>query len=264
VAAAKLRRAQNAVTEARPYAESIERVLARVSERTEYVHPLLESRDGDRAWVVVITSDKGLCGSLNSQLVRPLQLEIREERDAFMVACLGAKGRNGLAAGYKENIWFHVSEFGKAPITFAEVSYCVDQMLNSPEAEELGAQVVRIQYNYYINMVQSELKDVKFLSKSEFVNQEMYEYEMEGGISDKEVMGDLYDYLIAGASYGGMSENQAAELGMRMSGMDNATKNCGEVLEGLNLLYNRQRQAAITTELSEIVAGAESVKDEAE
>ncbi len=78
---------------------------------------------------------------------------------------------------------------------------------------------------------------------------------------DEEVLADLYDFLIAGAAYGAIMENQAAELGMRMSSMENASKNCGEVLAGLRLLYNRQRQAAITTELTEIVAGAESVSE---
>lgn len=188
------------------------------------------SLEGKKQVVALVTSDKGLCGSLNSTLVRPLQLELRSNAANISVACIGVKGRNGLATSFRDNIWFHVAEFGKNPVTFMEVSVVADQIVNSPDRRDHD--LLRLQFNYYLNMVQSRPTDTKFLSKNAFVNEQKdlsAVYEFEGGLKDEEAMADLYDFLIAGSLYGAIMENQAAELGMRMSSMENATKNCGEV-----------------------------------
>lgn len=293
VAAARLGKQERTTIAARPFAATLQKA---------FTAPKDINLEGKKQTVALVTSDKGLCGSLNSTLVRPLQLELRTNAANISVACIGVKGRNGLATSFRDNIWFHVAEFGKNPVTFAEVAQVTDLIVNTPERQ---ADVLRLQFNYYLNMVQSRPTDTKFLSKPAFVAQAdvLQKYEFEGGLKDEEVMGDLYDFLVAGAVYGAVMENQAAELGMRMSSMENATKNCGEVLAGLRLIYNRQRQvkcfflggllsffssflsilgrsmfefffvcqshhllilflcqkAAITTELTEIISGAESL-----
>merc|ERR1711991_266087 len=251
VAAARLGKQERTTLAARPFGESLQ---------AKFKQEAQESNEGKKQLVILVTSDKGLCGSLNSAMVRPLQTELKKNAENMKVAAIGNKGRNGLQTSYKQNMVLHVSDFGKSPVTYMEVAYVVDMLLNDPENQE-SYDVIRLQYNHYLNMVQSKPTDTKFLSKEAFVSQQniMEEYEFEGGLQDEEVMSDLYDFMICGATYGAIMENQAAELGMRMSSMENATKNCGEVLMGLRLMYNRQRQAAITTELTEIISGAESL-----
>jgi ATP synthase F1 gamma subunit len=253
VAAARLGKQERTTVATRPFAATLQKA---------FTAPKDMDLAGKKQVIAIITSDKGLCGSLNSTLVRPLQLELRQNAANISVACVGVKGRNGLATSFRDNIWFHVSEFGKNPVTFAEVSIVADQLVNSPD--KTNTDVLRVQYNHYLNMVQSRPTDTKLLSKKAFTEQKdvLQKYDFDGGLKDEDVLADLYDFLVAGVLYGGVMENQAAELGMRMSSMENATKNCGEVLAGLNLKYNRQRQAAITTELTEIISGAESLNEQ--
>jgi len=253
VAAARLGKQERTTFASRPFADSLQ------------AHFLDNMKDvdleGKKQLVLLVTSDKGLCGSLNSVLVRPLQTELRDNGENMSVACIGVKGRNGLATSFKDSIMLHVSEFGKNPVTYMEAAYVTDAIFNGPAEERREHEVIRLQYNHYLNMVQSRPTDSRYCDKEAFMEQPalLQDYEFEGGLKDQEVLGDLYDFLLAGATFGALMENQAAELGMRMSSMDNATKNCGEVLGGLNLLYNRQRQAMITTELTEIISGAESL-----
>ncbi len=138
--------------------------------------------EGKKQVVALVTSDKGLCGALNSTLVRPLQLELRANAANISVACIGVKGRNGLATSYRDSIWFHVSEFGKNPVTFMEVSLVADQLVNAPDKRDHD--LLRLQFNYYLNMVQSRPTDTKFLSKAAFVAQTdvLQKYEFEGGL----------------------------------------------------------------------------------
>jgi len=255
VAAARLGKQERTTLAARPFAASLQ---AGFLDKTKEV-----PHEGKKQLVLLVTSDKGLCGALNSTLVRPLQHELRKNGADMAVACIGVKGRNGLATSFRNSIMLHVSEFGKNPVTFMEAAYVTDQIFNGPPEERRPHDVIRLQFNYYLNMVQSRPTDSKYVSKVAFVDQPdlLSKYEFEGGLKDEEVMGDLYDFLLAGATFGAIMENQAAELGMRMSSMENATKNCGEVLGGLRLIYNRQRQAAITTELTEIISGAESLSE---
>ena len=245
VAAARLGKQERTTVAARPFAETLQ---AGFLDKTKEV-PV----EGKKQLVLLVTSDKGLCGALNSTLVRPLQLELRRNAANVSVACIGVKGRNGLATSFRDSIRMHVSEFGKNPVTFMEAAYVTDKILNGTGGDRSQPDVIRLQFNQFLNMVQSKPTDSKFVSKNLFVSQPnlLAGYEFEGGLKDEEVLGDLYDFLICGATYGAIMENQAAELGMRMSSMENATKNCGEVLSGLRLVYNRQRQAAITTELTE-------------
>ncbi len=236
VAAARLGKQERTTFASRPFAASLQAGFAAKNKEL----PL----EGKKQLVLLVTSDKGLCGALNSTLVRPLQLELRKTPGQISVACVGVKGRNGLATSFRDSIMLHVSEFGKNPVSFLEAAYVADQILNPPPEERREHDVIRLQYNHYLNMVQSKPTDSKFASKAAFVDQPdmLYKYEFEGGLKDEEVLGDLYDYLVCGSLFGAIMENQAAELGMRMSSMENATKNCGEVLSGLRLVYNRQRQ----------------------
>ncbi len=140
--------------------------------------------EGKKQLVLLVTSDKGLCGALNSTLVRPLQQELRKNAANISVACIGVKGRNGLATSFRESVMLHVSEFGKNPVTFMEAAYVTDQIFNGPPEERREHEVIRLQYNHYLNMVQSRPTDSKYVSKPAFVDQPdlLSKYEFEGGL----------------------------------------------------------------------------------
>lgn len=261
VAAAKLRRAQQAVTQARPYAESLRRVLARVAARTEYSHPLLEQREGRRAWVVVISSDKGLCGAFNANLLRQIEkeLEAGERWDDVELVTVGKK-----ASEY----------FQRRPWTV--VAKETDMM--SSLGPEDGAQLAKM----FIKAFSNGQIDRLFLVYNSFISLIRHDYTLKQLLpieppTIKEEAGEAtqVDYLYEPDASGlleallpsyvesevqsALLDSAAAEQAARMTSMDAATKNAGEMIDSLTLLYNRTRQAAITKELIEIVSGAQAL-----
>ncbi len=263
VAAAKLRRAQAAVTEARPYADTMARVLARVSERTDYAHPLLEQREGKRAWVVVITSDKGLCGSFNANLLRQVEKDLRSS-DRWRGVEVIAIGRK--AADYFKNRDFAVVHEEREIMSNLGVddgSRLAEMCMKAFMSGQVDQ--VWLYYNRFINLIQQKITLERLLpiepptvedttATDEHVD---FLYEPDAaGLLDTLLPG--YVEAMVGTS---LLDSIAAEQAARMTSMDAATKNAGEMIDGLTLLYNRTRQAAITKELIEIVSGAKALEE---
>ena len=259
VAAAKLRRAQQRMIEARPYADALTRVLASLASRTEHSHPLLESRTGGRTWLVVVTSDKGLCGSFNANLLRRAERELRQE--AFADTSLVAVGRKA-SDFFRRRDWELVHEerdmiSNIGPDDGAKLGQMCIKAFESGQVDN-----VWLFYNRFINLIRHESVLERVLPieapKVETGSDQpavdyLYEPDAEG------LLGALLPRQVEVQLRRALYETSAAEQAARMTAMGAATKNAGEMIDALTLLYNRTRQAAITKELIEIVSGAQAL-----
>jgi len=260
VAAAKLRRAQQRITEVRPYAESLGRVLASLSERTEHTHELLEKRDGTKAWLVVVTSDKGLCGSFNSSILRRAERELRTGRwDPVEVVAVGRKGsdlfrhRSFKVVHEERELMSAVTPEGAA--TLAQMFI---QAFTSGQVDE-----VWLLYSGFVNLIRQEERLTRLLpieqpaAEEESLTEATVDYLYEP--APDELLARLLPKHVETQVRRVLYDSAAAEQAARMTAMSAATKNASEMIDSLTLLFNRTRQAAITKELLEIVAGAEAL-----
>jgi F-type H+-transporting ATPase subunit gamma len=261
VAAAKLRRAQEAVTNARPFADTLSRVLANVAARTEESHPLLEHRPGGRVWLVVVTSDKGLCGSFNANLLRQIGKDLTDGRwtDVEIVA-IGRKAsdyfrRRDWSVAHEERDTMN----NLGPADGPRLGAMFRKAFASGQVDE-----VWLAYNKFVSVIRQDITVEQLLP-------------IEPPEADDEDVDDRTDYLYEPNAAGLLAEllpryvdtevqrvlydSAAAEQAARMTSMEAATKNAGEMIDALTLLYNRTRQAAITKELIEIVSGAQALGD---
>jgi F-type H+-transporting ATPase subunit gamma len=263
VAAAKLRRAQEAITRARPYALLLEQALNRVASRAASeegaAHPLLASRPVRRAELVVVTSDRGLAGGFNSNVVRRAQRFLVENADRYdevIVSTIGRKGRDSLKARKvvlrKDYTGVHAKlSFEKAHEISSELSERflsgeVDAVfLLFNEFKSAIAQVVRLK-----QLLPVETAGAEATASVDFL------YEP----SRDELLADIVPRHLDVQVWRALLDSAASEHGARMTAMEAATKNAAEMIGALSLQYNRARQAYITKELSEIVSGAESLK----
>ncbi len=261
VAAAKLRRAQEAITEARPWAETLAHVLGNVATRTEFSHPLLEEHEGDKTWVVIISSDKGLCGSFNTNLVRTLEKKLLGGQwpENAELAVVGRKASDF----FRSRKW----------------NLVVDErnVMTKPSADDgprLGRQFVEaftsgtvdevwLVYNSFVNMIRQDVKIERLLpiepptvEIEESDSQVDYLYEPDARSLLAELLPRHVETQVQKALY----DSAAAEQAARMTSMDTATRNAGDMIDALTMLYNRTRQAAITKELIEIVSGAQALE----
>ena len=261
VAAAKLRRAQEAVTNARPYADTLSKVLANVADRTEESHPLLKRRAGGRVWLVVVSSDKGLCGSFNANLLRQVEKDLRNQRWADVEV---------LSVGRKASDFFRVRDWSVAHNERETMS-----QLSAADGPRLGLMFMKaftsgqvdevwLAYNKFVSVLRQEITFEQLLP-------------IEPPEADPGARDAAADYLYEPTAAGLLAEllpryvetevqrvlydSAAAEQASRMTSMEAATKNAGEMIDALTLLYNRTRQAAITKELIEIVSGAQALGD---
>ncbi len=263
VAGAKLRRATEAATAAKPYQQTLSRVLSRVvANAGEVEHPLLNVPDNkDTVVVAVLTSDRGLCGAFNSQLLRAAQSDI----DALI-----ADGKNVRILAYGKKGVGHFSKRGynveEATIDLAPEDYSgeADKLAEKLVAEMAvdGFETAYVAYNDYqgvmsqvptfaqvLPMVLEQEDDGAATGGGDFI------YEPDGD----EILGRLLPMALRTQLFQAFLETQAGEQAARMAAMDNATRNASELIDSLTLVYNRARQAAITTELTEIVSGAEAL-----
>ncbi len=260
VAGAKLRRATDAATAAKPYQQTLSRVLSRVvANAGEVEHPLLQVPDNEKDIVVaVLTSDRGLCGGFNSQLLRAAQAQI----DALVAdgknVRIFAYGKKGVAhfsnRGY--DVEERTIEVEPAAYTF-EADKLADKLM--VELAGNGFEKAYIAYNEYRSvMVQDPtftqvlpmvLDEDKDAAGGDFI------YEPDG----TEILGRLLPMALKTQIFQAFLETQAGEQAARMAAMDSASRNASELIDSLTLVYNRARQAAITTELTEIVSGAEAL-----
>jgi F-type H+-transporting ATPase subunit gamma len=266
VAAAKLRRAQEAAENARPYAERMEAVLANLAAGVggSPSAPRLLAGTGrnETHLLVVATAERGLCGGFNSSIVRLARARIarlQAEGRNVKVLTVGKKGREQLRRDHGDLLIGHIDLSEVKRIGYDNAAHIAHEVLNRFNAGEFD--VCTIFYNRF-QSVMSQVPTQRQLIPAVFEAKEdqtaggaQYEYEPE----EEAILADLLPRGVATQIFAALLENAASEQGARMSAMDNATRNAGDMIDRLTIDYNRSRQAAITTELIEIIAGAEAL-----
>ncbi len=262
VSAAKLRRAQDNVVAARPYAKKLGEVLQRLAQSQDTDgHPLLEKRVPEKALVILVTSDRGLCGGFNANISKAAERYIKERKGDYAEISLLTIGRKGY-------------EFLKNRQTIRKNYTGVLSSLNYQTAAMLAQEVIAgylagdydevfLFYNAFRSVMSQDITLQQLLpiappetEEAEGETPPEYIYEP----SKSELLGELLPKYIEVTMFKAMLESVASEHGARMTAMDSASKNATEMIGKLTLVYNRARQAAITTELMEIISGAESIK----
>lgn len=279
VSAAKLRRAQEAIQSHRPYARRMGHLIQLVSQHAdgEIVSPLIRKQegavDGDqkkRALLIIVSSDRGLCGGFNSNVIKAGQRWLLENSDRYSRVQVGFVGKKAydIYKNRKVNLGPYWSDLG-GKVTFAKAKTLSDAIVNLYLTGEVDE--VKFVYNEFKNAVTQKTVVEDFLplspvetsekvaSKSADQASEMYLFKP----SQKELLELLLAKNFAIQSFRILLESQASEHGSRMSSMESATKNAGEMIRKLTLQYNKQRQAGITKELLEIISGSESQKSSA-
>ena len=262
VSAAKLRRAQEAVTAARPYADKMLDVLSSLAAREDTdAHPLLQHREKRRALVVLMTADRGLCGGFNGNVSKAAERFIRKNAEGFEaydLMIIGRKGRDYLKSRQGMNI-AKVYENITGHISYSTASLLGQEVVSGYAEEKYDA--VFLIYNAFRSAISQEVTVDKLLPivpKTMPEGAHMAEYLYEP--SRTEVLSQILPKHVEVQIFRGLLESVASEHGARMSAMDSASKNASEMISKLTLQYNRARQAAITTELMEIISGAEAIK----
>jgi len=270
VAAAKLRRAQDAVLRTRPYAEALNELLGSLAEARVAAdippHPLMEVRENPkRIEVVLLTSDRGLCGGFNSNIIRRAQRFLVEESDKYDVIQFSTIGRRGRDFAKKRGIQTrkdYVGFFGR--LRFAMAKQVAEDLIVEFGERKLDA--VYLLYNQFRSAIAQSITLTRLLP---IVAPPSKQRTDEGGFITPEHLYEpsrpaLLEHLIprqlAMQIWRALLESEASEHGARMTAMDSATKNANEMIGRLSLQYNRARQASITKELMEIVSGAEALK----
>jgi F-type H+-transporting ATPase subunit gamma len=262
VAAARLRRAQDAIIAARPYSAALERVIGELAGRAgQDAHPLLAERPGKRSQVVVLTSDRGLAGSFNAQVLRRTEALLGDELADWDEVGLRVVGRKGNDFFKRRDV--DIVTFVAAP-TSATALDVSRELAHSVVHDFLAERVDRVYllYNEFKSAMSQkpvalQLLPVRAAAQSEATSRPAdFIYEP----SREELLAHLLPLYVQNGLYRAALESIASELGARMSAMDSATRNAGEMIDRLTLQYNRARQAAITKELLEIIGGAEALK----
>ncbi len=260
VAASKMRRAQERMAAARPYADKMRQVVAHIAHaNSEYKHPFLIQREVKRIGAIIVTSDRGLCGGLNGNLFRQAlrQFQKWEGEGAELELCvIGGKGV-GFFSRIGGKVVGQVSALGDAP-QLEQLIGTIKIMLDA--YDEGRVDQVFLMYNEFVNRMTQKPNFEQLLplppsEGAEFKHHWDYIYEPEA----REVMDELLTRYIESLVYQGVVENIACEQAARMVAMKSASDNAGKLIDELQLIYNKARQAAITQELSEIVAGAAAV-----
>lgn len=269
VAAAKLRRAQNAAEAARPYAEGMSAVLANMAQaaKDSPSAPKLLVGNGkdDVHLLIVATAERGLCGGFNSSIVKLARERIREfeaSGKTVKILTVGRKGREQLVREHQSKMIGHVDLSGEKVVSYASALRIAQDVLARFESGEFDvATVFYNQFKSVISQIPTATRlipadvgaDVEGETASE--NGAVYEYEPD----EEEILAALLPRSVATQVFRALLENAASEQGARMAAMDNATRNAGDMIKKLTLEYNRTRQAAITKELIEIISGAEAL-----
>ena len=268
VAAAKLRRAQEAAEAGRPYAATLERVVASLAAKVtinESSPRLLAGTGKDQVHLfVVATSDKGLAGAFNSNIARLARRRAQELVDAGKTVrfyTIGRKGRAVLARQFRELIVHSIEPGDLGKLTFADARGYADDLIARFDAGEFD--VAHLFYATFKTVLTQEpterqilpVEIAKSAPESADTGMAVMEYEPD----EETILAELLPRAIAVQLYRAIRENAASEQGSKMTAMDNATRNAGDLITRLTIEYNRTRQAAITTELVEIISGAEAL-----
>jgi len=258
VSAAKLRRAQERVVSARPYANQLRHVLAGLASRIENIeHPLLEVRPEKRVLLLVVTSDRGLCGGFNSNLTKAAQSFLRQRQDSeIQLFTAGRKGRDFFRRRNANIAGEYVNFFSRLDVSNAKD--IAQQLIEKYSNAEIDA--VYITYNEFKSAIQQRIVVERLLPLGSADLKEApsgvdYIFEQ----PPQEILNRLLPRYVEIEVYRALLESAAAEHGARMAAMDTASRNAGEMIESLTLNMNRIRQAAITREIIEVVSGAEAL-----
>jgi F-type H+-transporting ATPase subunit gamma len=265
VAAAKLRRAQESAERGRPYSEKMNNIILNLSSGIsdkENAPKLLSGTGNDKIHLcVIMSSDRGLCGGFNSNIIKKAKsyfAKITEEGKELKIITVGSKGNDQLKRTYGEKIIGNVSFKESKHANFFDAEKIGKMVIEKFESEEFD--VCTIFYNQFKNVITQipqaqQIIPLNVESSDEDESEGSYEFEPD----EDEILSNLLPKNISTQIFKAMLENSASEQGSRMSAMDNATRNAGEMVDKLTIEYNRSRQAAITKELIEIISGAESL-----
>jgi F-type H+-transporting ATPase subunit gamma len=263
VAAAKLRRAQEAAEAARPYAERFNAVLAGLAGAaagSETAPRLLRGTGSDRVHLfVVMTSERGLCGGFNASIARLARVKIAEAVAAgktVKILTVGKKGRDMLRRDHGDKLIGHIDMSDVKRVGYGDAQRVAREILSRFDAGDFD--VATIFYSRFQNVV-TQIPTAQQVIPATFEDtgaaSALYDYEP----SEETILADLLPRGVATQVFTALLENGASEQGARMSAMDNATRNAGDMINRLTIQYNRSRQAAITKELIEIISGAEAL-----
>jgi F-type H+-transporting ATPase subunit gamma len=266
VAAAKLRRATEAAQASRPYAERLEAVVSSIASKVT-VGPqspkLLAGTGKDNVHLLVVaTSDKGLAGAFNTNIVRLARKKAEELRGAGKTVrfyTIGKKGKDQLARTYRNDIIHSIEPGDLGKLTFADVQAWGEDLTARFEASEFD--VAHLLFSKFVSVLTQEPTAIQLMPVAVATDGTVpsvgasVEYEPD----EEEILADLLPRNVSVQLLRANRENAASEQGSKMTAMDNATRNAGDMINRLTIEYNRTRQAAITTELIEIIAGAEAL-----
>ena len=265
VAAAKLRRAQESAEKGRPYSEKMNNIILNLSSGIsdkENAPKLLSGSGNDKVHLcVVMTSDRGLCGGFNSNIIKKAKsyfVKLVEEGKDLKIITVGSKGNDQLKRAYGDKIIANISFKESKHANYFDAEKVGKMVIEKFEAEEFD--VCTIFYNQFKNVITQipqaqQIIPLNVENLEEDKPEDSYEFEPD----EDEILSNLLPKNISTQIFKAMLENSASEQGSRMSAMDNATRNAGEMVDKLTIEYNRSRQAAITKELIEIISGAESL-----
>lgn len=247
VSAAKFSKAEKELRPARPYGHG-------ASEFFEKAEVLADEKEKNHL-IVVMSSDRGLCGGIHSNLVKMVKASIPEKPagSETKIICVGDKARGALGRLFADNMLMHFVEIGRKPPTFGDASVVADCILTCGFDFDFG----ELYYNVFKSVVMYTPTAMPLYNLDQVSNA--------GKISlydsiDEDVLRSYNEFSLASLIFFAMKEGAASEQSSRMSAMDNATKNAGEMIDRLTLLYNRKRQSVITTELIEIISGASALE----
>ncbi len=264
VAAAKLRRAQESAERGRPYSQKMNNIILNLSSGIsdkENAPKLLAGTGEDKVHLcVVMTADRGLCGGFNSNIIKKAKSYFQKLSNSgkeLKIITVGSKGYDQLKRAYKDNIIENISFKESKNANYFDADKVGKILIQKFEQKEFD--VCTIFYNQFKNVITQIPQEQQIIplkiNEEEKSSDENYEFEPD----EDEILGNLLPKNISTQIFKAMLENSASEQGSRMSAMDNATRNAGEMVDKLTIQYNRSRQAAITKELIEIISGAESL-----
>ena len=266
VASAKLRRAQENAEKGRPFSEKMNNIILNlsnsISDKNSASKFLVGTGKEDVHLCVVITADRGLCGGFNTNICRKAKNyfnKILQDGKTLKIFTVGSKGHDQLKRIYGKYIIERASYKGLKKITYKEANDIGEKIIKLFNESQFD--VCKIFYNKFKNVItqipqEQQIIPIEKIKKEEEKKEEIY-YEFEP--EEKEILDNLLPRNISTQIFKAFLENAASEQGSRMTAMDNATRNAGDLVEKLTITYNRSRQASITKELIEIISGAESL-----
>ena len=265
VAAAKLRKAQENAEKGRPYSQKMQNIILNLTKSindTNNAPKLLVGTGNDKTYLcVVLTADRGLCGGFNSNICKLAKLNFKKilsEGKNLKIITVGSKGLDQIKRDYGKHIIKKFSFKEKKQITFSEAETIGNEIINLFKKNEFDKCILF--FNNFKNVITQipqaqQIIPVEISSKIKEERNLQYEFEPD----EDEILEDLLPKNISTQIFKAFLENAASEQGSRMTAMDNATRNAGELVDKLTINYNRSRQASITKELIEIISGAESL-----